>query len=41
MHQMRRVLPLGRDVCIETDEIREISRFLDMDEQVLLTHAAG
>jgi Fe-S-cluster containining protein len=24
------------DVCIETDEIREISRFLDMDEQVFI-----
>ena len=24
------------DVCIETDEIHEISRFLDMDEQVFI-----
>jgi len=24
------------DVCVETDEIREISRFLDMDEQVFI-----
>lgn len=25
------------DVCIETDEIHEISRFLNMDEQVFTT----
>lgn len=24
------------DVCVETDEIREISRFLDMDEQAFI-----
>ena len=26
------------DVCIETDEIHEISRFLNMDEQVFIVY---